>query len=158
MAGRIRTAKRDLSFVTGHGSSILINSELFGRNYSKFGQTSMETIPKILCGSTNGKSMALVLHLTPNLDLNNSILTREFNGLVVHLFLSIQTSSQTYHLQVKNYHITKILSQHLIVPSMSTRYNVTLIHKALKDVIGAIPSLSCEYDKAMLYYYPYSSV
>lgn len=93
LAGRIRTAKRDLSFVTGHGSSILINSELFGRNYSKFGQTSMETIPKILCGSTNGKSMALVLHLIPNLDLNNSILTREFNGLVVHLFLSIQTSS-----------------------------------------------------------------
>ncbi|KAI9557762.1 hypothetical protein GHT06_014510 [Daphnia sinensis] len=59
---------------------------------------------------------------------------------------------------VKNYHMTKILSQHMIVPSMSTRYNVTLIHKALKDVIGAVPSLSCEYDKVMLYYFLYSSV
>lgn len=61
-------------------------------------------------------------------------------------------------LQVKNYHITKMLSQQMIVPSMSTRYNVTIIHKALEDAIGAVPSLSCEYDKVMLHYFLHSSV
>ena len=43
--------------------------------------------------------------------------------------------------------MTKILHQHMIVPSMSTKYNVTTILEALTNVIGAAPSIGCEYDK-----------
>lgn len=91
MTGQIRRAKRDLSFATGLGSSILINLVVFALNYLKFGQTSMEMIPTILCGSMNGRNMALVLLLIPSLDLRSSISIKEFNGLVVPLFLCIQT-------------------------------------------------------------------
>ncbi|EFX78360.1 hypothetical protein DAPPUDRAFT_53622 [Daphnia pulex] len=48
---------------------------------------------------------------------------------------------------VKNYHITKILSQKLVVPSMSTRYNVTMIHNVLQEALGAVPMIGCEFDK-----------
>lgn len=54
--------------------------------------------------------------------------------------------------QVKNYHITKILSQKMIVPSMTTKYNVTVIHDSLKDVIGAVPTIGCETDKVREYF------
>ena len=58
--------------------------------------------------------------------------------------------SEFQNFQVKNYHITRILSQQLVVPSMSTKYNVTLIHDVLEKAVGAVPTIGCEFDKVIL--------
>lgn len=43
--------------------------------------------------------------------------------------------------------MTKILSDNLIVPSMTVGYNATNILQAVKGAVGATPMIGCESDR-----------